>query len=84
MGRKSIAVDLFSGCGGLSWGFQKVGFDIVSVCDNWKPAIDTYERNFDHTVTDTLAAAQTEIVKPPFYVPLPDRVSGTGGRMFRA
>ena len=22
-------------------------------------------------------------VKPPFYVPLPDRVSGTGGRMFR-
>ena len=24
------------------------------------------------------------IVKPPFYVPLPDRVSGTGGRMFNA
>ena len=24
------------------------------------------------------------VVKPPFYVPLPDRVSGTGGRMFRA
>ena len=23
-------------------------------------------------------------VKPPFYVPLPNRVSGTGGRMFRA
>jgi DNA (cytosine-5)-methyltransferase 1 len=23
-------------------------------------------------------------VKPPFYVPLPERVSGTGGRMFRA
>ena len=23
-------------------------------------------------------------VKPPFYVPLSDRVSGTGGRMFRA
>jgi adenylate cyclase len=27
---------------------------------------------------------QTPCVKPPFYVPLPDRVSGTGGRMFRA
>ena len=25
-----------------------------------------------------------ELVKPPFYVPLPDRVSGTGGRMFKA
>ncbi len=23
------------------------------------------------------------VVKPPFYVPLPDRVSGTGGRMFK-
>ena len=23
-------------------------------------------------------------VKHPFYVPLPDRVSGTGGRMFKA
>ena len=23
-------------------------------------------------------------VKPPFYVPFPDRVSGTGGRMFKA
>ena len=23
-------------------------------------------------------------VKPPFYVPLPDRVMGTGGRMFKA
>ena len=29
-------------------------------------------------------AAKDERVKPPFYVPLPDRVSGTGGRMFRA
>ena len=27
---------------------------------------------------------RTDFVKPPFYVPLPDRVSGTGGRMFRA
>jgi len=30
-----------------------------------------------------LDAAFTNRVKPPFYVPLPDRVSGTGGRMFR-
>jgi len=27
---------------------------------------------------------KTAAVKPPFYVPLPDRVSGTGGRMFKA
>ena len=35
--------------------------------------------------TDQRTAARRRIlVKPPFYVPLPDRVSGTGGRMFRA
>ena len=27
---------------------------------------------------------ETAFVKPPFYVPLSDRVSGIGGRMFRA
>ena len=30
------------------------------------------------------ALLEAQTVKPPFYVPLPDRVSGTGGRMFRA
>ena len=30
------------------------------------------------------SANPASIVKPPFYVPLPDRVSGTGGRMFNA
>jgi hypothetical protein len=31
-----------------------------------------------------LADNRTGSVKPPFYVPLSDRVSGIGGRMFRA
>jgi transposase len=30
------------------------------------------------------AWSQHHSVKPPFYVPFPDRVSGTGGRMFKA
>jgi cytosine/adenosine deaminase-related metal-dependent hydrolase len=33
---------------------------------------------------EVLDDARRETVKPPFYVPLSDRVSGTGGRMFRA
>ncbi len=40
--------DLFCGCGGLSLGFEKAGFDIVFACDNWNLAIDTYNQNFDH------------------------------------
>lgn len=43
-------VDLFSGCGGLSLGFQYAGMDIVAAYDNWDPAIATYMYNFKHPV----------------------------------
>ena len=45
-------MDLFSGCGGLSLGFQNAGFEIVSAFDNWKPAIKVYRENFDHPIYD--------------------------------
>lgn len=41
-------VDLFCGCGGLSLGFQKVGFKIVGAFDSWDSAIDCYSNNFNH------------------------------------
>jgi len=37
-----------------------------------------------HAQTTTPEFGSKGCVKPPSYVPLPDRVSGTGGRMFRA
>lgn len=43
-------VDLFSGCGGMSLGFQNAGFCIVKAFDNWKPAIDVYRANFQHPI----------------------------------
>lgn len=45
-------VDLFSGCGGLSLGFQEKGFDILAAFDKWKPAIDIYKENFEHPIYD--------------------------------
>lgn len=41
-------VDLFSGCGGLSLGFQKAGFEVLSGYDNWPCAVDTYRANMGH------------------------------------
>lgn len=44
------AVDLFSGCGGMSLGFKNAGFKLLAAYDNWQPAFDVYNRNFDSPV----------------------------------
>jgi len=43
-------IDLFAGCGGLSLGFEKAGFDVVAAFDNWKQSCDVYEANFKHPI----------------------------------
>lgn len=45
-------VDLFCGCGGMSLGFEASGFNIVAGIDNWKAAIQVYEKNFNHPVLE--------------------------------
>ncbi|HNL06034.1 MAG TPA: DNA cytosine methyltransferase [Chitinophagales bacterium] len=45
-------VDLFSGCGGLSLGFQNAGFEILAAFDQWQPAIKVYSENFKHPIYD--------------------------------
>lgn len=39
------AIDLFCGCGGLSLGFEKVGFNILLGIDAWNDAITTFNHN---------------------------------------
>ena len=58
-------VDLFAGCGGLSLGFQKAGFEIVAAFDNWKEACNIYAANFDHPIfqTDLSNLEDLEILK---------------------
>lgn len=46
-------VDLFSGCGGLSLGFQNAGFEILAAFDKWEPAVKVYRDNFNHPIYDT-------------------------------
>ncbi|MGZ9763201.1 DNA cytosine methyltransferase [Mycoplasma sp. 5912] len=40
-------LDLFAGCGGLTYGFVKNGFVITDTVEFWKPALDTYNLNFN-------------------------------------
>ncbi len=39
-------VDLFCGCGGLSLGFQRAGYEIVGAFDCWEAALNCYTNNF--------------------------------------
>ena len=45
-------VDLFSGCGGLSLGFERASFELVAGYEIWQPAVETYRKNFGHLVHD--------------------------------
>jgi DNA (cytosine-5)-methyltransferase 1 len=44
---KLTVIDFFCGAGGFSEGFKQQGFDIILGIDHWKPAIETYNYNFN-------------------------------------
>lgn len=41
------AIDFFCGAGGFSEGFKQMGFEIIYGYDHWKPAVETYNHNFN-------------------------------------
>lgn len=45
MKKKHTFIDLFSGCGGLSLGFEMAGFTGILAIDNWEDALITYAYN---------------------------------------
>ncbi|WP_081966619.1 DNA cytosine methyltransferase [Porphyromonas crevioricanis] len=38
-------IDLFSGCGGMSLGFEQAGFKCLLAIDCWEDALITYRHN---------------------------------------
>ena len=63
MAERIRCVDLFCGCGGMSLGFERAGFDVVAGFDNWKAAIRVYEMNFNHPVIEQDLVNVDEAVK---------------------
>lgn len=60
MNKKNI-LDLFSGCGGLSLGFEQVGFNILAGVDSWKDALETFQANHENSL-----AIQHDLLNPDF------------------
>lgn len=54
-------VSLFSGAGGLDWGFKKAGHNIIWANDNYKDATDTYKVNIgNHIVFKDICEVKSE------------------------
>ena len=63
-------VDLFCGCGGMTLGFQKAGYNVVAGFDNWKSAIRVYSENFQHPIVEQdLMDVDESVSKISIYTP---------------
>ena len=43
--KKPTVIDLFCGCGGISWGLAENGFRVIAGLDNWSIALKSFKRN---------------------------------------
>jgi DNA (cytosine-5)-methyltransferase 1 len=61
MSNKYRVLDLFSGCGGMSLGFEQAGFDIAAGIDIWEDAIETFKKNHPESLGLTRDISNTNI-----------------------
>lgn len=71
-------IDLFSGCGGMSLGFEWNGFKELLAIDNWKDALATYEynRKNTHTLCADLSCLSPDKVKEDYNITNVDVIIG--------
>lgn len=69
------AVDLFSGCGGISLGLSKAGIEVVRAIDVWERALECYKSNLPHP-TFKMDLSQIDEVVPFIKSLKPDLIAG--------
>lgn len=55
---KPTVIDLFSGCGGLSLGFQNAGYEVLLGVDHDAAALKTYQKNFPAAIAANIDLSQ--------------------------
>jgi len=55
-------IDLFSGCGGFSFGFQDAGFHIIAGVDNEQSALNTFKHNHENSEIFSLNLFEDESI----------------------
>ena len=78
MNKEHTFIDLFSGCGGLSLGFEMAGFTSILAIDNWKDALTTYayNRKDTRTLCGDLATLDPFKIKEEFCISNVDVIIG--------
>lgn len=63
--KKYLAIDLFSGCGGLSEGLRNAGFDVIAAFDNDADSVATYRLNHPDTKVfeENIRSVDTDEIK---------------------
>lgn len=54
-------IDLFCGCGGLSYGFIQAGYDVILGLDNDNAALNTFQKNHNNSIAKNINLADEDI-----------------------
>ena len=78
MEQKKKIIDLFCGCGGLSYGFEMAGFEVILGIDNWADALKTFSATHKNAVAhlaDLYTLNPSEILEK-YNIKKPDIIVG--------
>lgn len=70
-------IDFFCGAGGFSEGFRQQGYNIVAGYDHWKPAVDSFNHNFETSSEVTNILDFKESIKNIDELPNTDVIIGS-------
>jgi len=73
---KYSAIDLFSGCGGLSYGFERAGITTSLAVDNWADALKTFNHNHPKSSSELVDLGRKDLAKFMSSLPRVDVVFG--------